>query len=201
MKVTINHFAYGQELAIGSVSKEIWDYIQDKYEGDVARYMDDLCENGKIPEEFMLADNMCSMYDNDDLFHATAGALSEGRIEVDNDKGEMIYECDCRNLENFEKSGIMLDITNKIIDPSVRYISVFSSVEKGLFLTGTFELEGEFDPKKLVIFGTVVEYNGENTDVLVMGFEYAGKKIECDFDCTDGKSLDVDIIDTKADEE
>ena len=95
----------------------------------------------------------------------------------------------------------MLNVTNKVIDPSVRYISVFSSIEKGLFLTGQFELEGEFDPKKLVIFGTVVEYNGENTDVLVMGFEYAGKKIDCYFDSTDGKSLDVDIIDTKADED
>ena len=33
MKVTINHYAYGQYLSIGSVPKEIWDYIQDKYEG------------------------------------------------------------------------------------------------------------------------------------------------------------------------
>lgn len=199
MKVTINHYAYGQELAIGSVSKEIWDYIQDKYEGDVAQYMDDLCENGKIPEDFMLAESMVDMYDNDDLFHAYAGELSAGRIEVDNDNDEMIYECDCRHKEEFENSGIKLNVTNVVIDPSVRYISVFSSVEKGLFLTGTFELEGEFDPSKLVILGTVVEYNGESTDVLVTGFEYAGKTIECDFSSADGKSLSVDVIDTQED--
>jgi hypothetical protein len=131
----------------------------------------------------------------------TAGIFSSGRIEIINDEGEIIYECDCREQEEFEKSGIQLDFTCEVIDLSVRYISVFSSVEKGLFRTGEFELEGEFDPTKLTVLCTYIEYNGEDSDVFVTGFEYNGESIDCEFDSTRGISMDADIIDTKADED
>lgn len=201
MKVTIHHYGWGQELAIGSVPKEIWDYIQDEYEGDVASYIDDLGEDGKIPEEFRLIDEMCELCDNDDLCHEYCGWFSSGHIEITDDEGNIIYECDCSEQEEFEKSGIQREIHCDVIDPSVRYISVFSSVEKGSFRAGEFELEGEFDPTKLNVICNFVKYNGEDSELFVIGFEYAGEEIDCEFGDTRGKSMDTDIIDTKADDD
>lgn len=204
MKAIITHYGYGQELAIGSVSKKVWDYIQDEYDGDVERYLDDAQSDyfgdHKIPDEFRVVDAMCALCDNDDLAHEYGGWLESGQIEITDDEGTVIYECDC-SAETFERLGIRLDIECEVVDPSVRYISVFSSEEKGSFRTGEFDIEGEFDPTKLTVRCRSVEYDGEESEVLVLGFEYDGKEIDCDFGDTNGKSLDLDIIDTKADED
>lgn len=205
MKVIIKHYARGQELAIGSVTKEIWDYIQDKYEGNVDHYVEDICLDhygddnrdyiNKVPEEFKFADNLC---DNDDLFHKTAGWFDKGCIEISDNDGKIIYECNCSELGAAAREGIQLDLIHETIDQSVRYISIFSS-PKGIILTGQFDIEGEFDPTKLKVLCTIVwyKYNVKRESALVTGFEYNGERIDCSIESARDEMVHIDIIDTK----
>ena len=54
MKVAVSLYGYGHEFSIGTISQEIWDYIQEKYDGDFDKYLDGL-ENGDVPEKTIIA--------------------------------------------------------------------------------------------------------------------------------------------------
>lgn len=199
MKVIIKHYARGREFAIGSVTKETWDYIQNEYEGNASRYMADVCldhfDNNDDYDDYDIV-NTCLNHCNDDLFHKTAGWFDNGCIEITNDTGKIIYKCTWDNPADFRYSGIPSDLAHEPIDWFVRYISIFSS-PKGVILTGEFDIEGEFDPTKLTVLGTVVHYNGEHIPALVTGFEYAGKRINCSVESARSRMMDFTVIESK----
>ena len=60
MKYTISLYGKGNELTIGSVKKETWDYIQKEFGGDESKYLEAL-DNGDVPEEHMLASESWNM--------------------------------------------------------------------------------------------------------------------------------------------
>lgn len=209
MKLRINQWGIGQELAVGTVSEEIWDYIQSTFDGDVHAYIDALSEKDVVPEEFRIRECIdagdrivFSPEENDDQYHAYGGFLSGTHLVIENDEDSgVVYELECGNAEGLKESGIEVHCVTNTPAPEVRYVSVFKSTEKGSFLCGIFETDGEFDPKKLEIFCENLELNDEETEPIVMRFEYDGEEIECNFDSTTGKSCTVDIIDLKKDED
>lgn len=195
MKIYINNYGYGEELAIGTVSQEIWDYIQDHYDGDTNAYLDDLCENGKIPEKYMLAESCRDLYDNDDLYHSYGGDLRCSTIEIEDEDGNKIYSISTSDSDRcaesiLEDAGIQYDIEHLSIPDNIKYISVFRSSEKGDFLSGNFEINGNFDPKKLKLYCMSSVYGATQ----IKSFSYDGQPIECEFGATVGKSLDIEII-------
>ena len=68
MKYTISLYGKGNELTIGSVKKETWDYIQNGVGGYWSKYLESL-DNGDVPEEHMLVSESWNMYECDDLWH------------------------------------------------------------------------------------------------------------------------------------
>ena len=62
MKYRIELSGYGRELRIESVSQEIWDYVQDKFNGDADDYWNAV-DNGDVPDEFVLAESVWNIGD------------------------------------------------------------------------------------------------------------------------------------------
>ena len=195
----INLFGKGNEFTIGTIPKETWDYIQDIFSGNESDYLDAL-DNGDVPEEHQLASESCCMYECDDLWHYDGCSASYFRIDIeklndDGSVGEVVFTC--KDDKTYEH-GIKTEIDYNSIDNSIPYLCTWSSYAKGLYLKGDFEIDGEFDPKKLKILCQQISYNNDEIfDRIVTGFEYDGKEIECDFDHTEGNGDTVQFIEVK----
>lgn len=195
----INLFGKGNEFTIGTIPKETWDYIQETFDGSESDYLEAL-DNGDVPEEHQLASESWNMYECDDLWHYDGCWASYFRLDIEklNDdefEGEVVFTCeDDKTYEH----GIKIEIDCTSIDDSIPYLCTWSSVAKGLYLTGDFEIDGEFDPKKLKILCKQVSFNNdEYYDRIVTGFEYDGEEIECEFDSTDGKGDTLRFIEVE----
>ena len=89
MKYTISLYGKGNELTIGSVKKETWDYIQEEFGGDEKEYLKAL-DNGDVPEEHMLASESWNMCECDDLWHHEGCWSSCYRVEVEDEDGNVV---------------------------------------------------------------------------------------------------------------
>ena len=198
MKYRISLYGKGNELTIGTINKETWDYIQENFGGDEYSYQEAL-DNGDVPEEHMLASDSCSMYECDDQWHDSGCWTDCFRIEVEkiedsNMAEENVFTCTDGDVK---ENGIEMETDDYAIDGAVPYLCLWSSVAKGLYLTGDFESAGEFDPKKLKIKCKRVSFNNDEHDSIVSGFEYDGEDIECDFDSAEGKGDTLRFIEVE----
>jgi hypothetical protein len=197
MNLRISLCGHGHEFSIGTISQEVWDYIQEEYDGDFDKYLDSL-DNGDVPEDLMLADDRYSMCDCDDLYHEYNGWLNSCKIYIETEEGNELFSIEGDALED---AGVNVERYTESVDKSVHHLAVFSSVEKGTFRAGDFEIEGDFDPKKLTVYCTKVTFGDQEDYYMVDSFEYDGIEIECDFVGTDGKGMEIYMVEQENHEE
>ena len=197
MKVAVSLYGRGHEFSIGTISQEIWDYIQEKYDGDFDKYLDGL-ENGEVPEDLMLAEDKFSLCDCDDLYHEYSAWLESCTIEIEDEDGNMLFSAEGNALE---KAGVKVERSSEHVDENARYLVVFSSEEKGKFREGEFEIEGEFDPQKLTIYCSKVCFGNSEDNYMVDSLVYDDQDIDWYFNGTDGKGSEIYMLDTQANED
>lgn len=186
MKYRITLSGYGRELRIESVSQEIWDYVQDKFNGDADDYWAAI-DNGEVPEEYVLAD---SFWNIGNLYEESACYMRAAHIIVEDEHGNEVFSLDGKG---FSKSRIQGHRYTEQVGKGNRYVMEFVSEEKGDWLSGTFETDSKFDPAKLTMNFTVLFYGDKPFDSIVNGFEYDGKEIECDFLGSEGMSISTEF--------
>lgn len=193
MKYTISLYGKGNEMTIGSVKKETWDYIQEEFGGDESEYLEAL-DNGDVPEEHMLASESWTLYECDDLWHHDGCWSSWYRVEVEDEDGNVVFSF---TNDNVEEMNIKTETEYASIDDDHKYIAVWSSVAKGRYLVGEFETE-VFRPEGLKVRYSRISFNNDDEyDQIVSGFDYFGSEIDCEFDCTDGKGDSFRLIEVE----
>lgn len=190
MKYTISLYGKGNELTIGSVKKETWDYIQEEFGGDESKYLEAL-DNGDVPEEHMLASESWNMYECDDLWHHEGCWSSWYRVEVEDEDGNVVFSF---TNDNVDELNIKTETEYMSIDDDHKYIALWTSMEKGRYLVGKFETE-KFLPEGLKIKYSRVYFASDSMyDEIVTGFDYFDSEITCEFDCTDSKGNSFRLI-------
>lgn len=195
MKYRIELSGYGRELRIESVSQEIWDYVQDKFNGDADDYWNAV-DSGDVPDEFVLAE---SVWNIGDIYDESACYVRGAYILVEDENGNEVYSLNGRQFQNSRIQGHRY---TEQVGKGNRYVMEFISEEKGDWLSGTFETDSKFDPAKLTMNFTVLFYGDKPFDgSIVNGFEYDGKEIECDFLGSEGISISKEFKEINLDNE
>lgn len=194
MKAKITIWGYGGETIAGTIPREIYEYFKEnEYDFDEYasyEYQEQFME--LVPEE-MQPFPPGEVHECDDVFHEWGASLDIlTQITVTDENGDEIWSvgADKDHLINLgvtvtETKNIDLD---DIEEDTVIYWS--GNGEKGNFFGSEFELNGEFDPKKLTVFYTTC--HGWS---IIEGIEYDGYEFEDigDMD-TRGKWADSELI-------
>ena len=191
---------YGGEVTLGKLTKkcaEFWqsEEMSDYFHDYVAspEWFADEHPDIKIPKYAQVS----NWYEHEDRGHEYGVARSMAQLEIvemngpnwDSGELETIYYGSLDEfLDEHDKAGTMIT-EEEIMPKSKEYTLAGVHTEKGTFYDGTIEIEGEFDPTK-VTFDIVAIHE----DVLVTNVYYDGEFVDNWGGGTDGKSLDIDII-------
>lgn len=180
----VSMWGYGGETAMGTVSREIYDYFKENRLSlsDFA-WDSEYAEVKDIPED-MWPFPPGSWYECDNICHLNGVALSAGSIQVDDENGNEVYN---RQLESLDGTDIQLSSEGEYYinqtDDGVVYIG--HSREKGTFFDAGIPLTAPFAPTKLCIFSENIE--GEE---IAYNITYDGEDLDNNGGSTDGKSSD-----------
>jgi hypothetical protein len=183
---------YGGEIVLGTVSKEQYEFWQDR--DDFDEHCNDWGNELEIPEDMQVVRDG-SWHDVDDLGHECGAEFSSLNyvVVVDKKIGKTVFECslDHDELEKkgVDSEGINVDEYYVRYDSDAEYVFLGQSVEKGTFFTGEVEVIGNFDPKKLSF--SYIDIEGWQ---LVNGVSYQSEIVDDTggYDTT-GKSLEFKI--------
>jgi hypothetical protein len=191
---------YGGEVVLGKITKkcaEFWqseemsDYFYE-YVGSPEWFAE---ENSgiKIPKYATLS----NWYEHDDRGHEYGVSRDHAQLEIvemdgigweANELDNIYYGNLLEFIEDHNEEGNMVQ-EEEIMPKSKEYTLTSVHTEKGTFYEGTIDIEGKFDPSKVVFDMCEI-----NEDILITGIYYDGEYIDNQDMSTDGKSLDHDII-------
>lgn len=197
MKIKIQMYGFGSEYRAGYIPEKIWKYIQDVYDEDASVYNEEL-DDGKVPDEFKLAESRGEYYDAADCFFEGYFPYSDVNLTV--------YDENDKKIADISLTDEELDIdttTNKTKPEANKPYFVWESVEKGGWkvVNGDdegddelIEIDGEFDINKLKIHLQKLTYDN-NCKILefISAIEYDGKIYDIDISFTRGKSFECDF--------
>lgn len=177
-----------REYILGSVSKEIWDYIQEKFNRNADDYWDAVM-NGEIPEEYRLGGEPDEC---DDIYHSFGNYLNGSWIDVEDENGNTVFHLD---LENLRDSEVKRTRSETKVGKGIPYISSWVWGGKG---GDDYEFETDnFDPKKLNILYSVAFFGDGHEFIdgpVITGFEYDGKELDVDNGSVIGKYGEGEFI-------
>lgn len=170
-------WGWGGEIAIGTVSREIYDHFQDN-DIDISDYASDWDNEAEVPEELQPFEPG-NWYDCDNICHESGATMDDcSYITVFDEKGNKVWESSLDPNTLDEDHGIEAEESEEVyINEQAPGTCVFvgTSSEKGLFGAYEIELKQPFDPKKLKFhYGdyegwaimSFVEYNDESLEEL-----------------------------------
>lgn len=193
MKIKMQIYGFGSEYRAGYIPKKIWKYIQDKCEEDASVYNEKL-DDGKVPDEFKLAESRGEYYDAEDCFFEGYFPYSDVNLGVFDENDKMIADI------NLTDEELDIDISiNRTKPKANKHYFVWESVEKGTWKVVNeddelIEIDGEFDINKLKIHLQKLTYDN-NCKILefISAIEYDGKIYDIDISFTRGKSFECDF--------
>jgi hypothetical protein len=181
-------WGYGGETAMGNINREVYDYFRaNRLSVSDFAWDGDYCDAKEIPED-MQPFVPGSWYECDGICHTNGVSLDAGHIQVDDENGDEILNCE---LDNLDSVGIEVEYGEEYSPGVVGNGVVFlgRSNEKGTFFEADLELTAPFNPKKLRLI--TEEVNGENT---VYSVTYDGEDLDNWGGDTTGKSSDFYFI-------
>jgi len=180
----VSMWGYGGETAMGTVSREIYEYFKEnKLSVSDFAWDGDYADVKEIPED-MWPFTPGSWYDCDDICHVNGVSMNAGHIQVDDENGNEILN---RELDSLDGSDIELSVEGEyyISQADDGVVFVGRSNEKGTFFDAELPLTSPFDPTKLTIYKEDIE--GEE---IAYRITYDGEDIDNNGGSTDGKSSD-----------
>lgn len=170
-------WGYGGEIAIGSLTKEQYEFWKDKDEADLINHCTDYEDEDSgidIPEEAKFCTDGAWYETETHLDNMSGCEFSDhNHITILDENDEEVWN---KNLGyGLEDEGVTID-SDEIMardHDKVNYAFCFQSTEKGTFFDGDIYLKQPFDPKKLLI--TTIDFEGWE---LVAGVQYDGEEID-----------------------
>lgn len=173
MKYKIEIYSRGFEIGIGSITKEQYEYWEDRDEEDLGEALN---QNMDYDDEDVPENARFEYYYNEYCDCAEAyGPDAETSTLVISEDGEEIFSDELSlflNEDTGTDENIVETKTTFISDLSPGYYLYWEHGGKGLYFDAEIELD-KFDPKLLVFKTTLVEGNEVITSV-----EYDGKELE-----------------------
>lgn len=193
MKYTIEVGSWGAECVAGQIPDNIWKYIEDECDGEGSEYAEKL-NDGEVPEEFKLAEDMGSFCDADCFFHEYLPYADTDIRVIDEDDHEVL-SCSLEDL-----TQVRVDSTeppdeydeNEEPLPS-KPCFVWRSVEKSTWISGELELDEPFDKDKLKVNVCRLNLFDEYFLDFARSIAYGDKVFEADTDSTRGVSYELDF--------
>jgi hypothetical protein len=184
---------YGGEIVLGTVSKEQFEFWQDR--DDFEEHCNDWDNELEIPEDMQVVRDG-SWHDVDNLAHECGAEFSSANYISIYEKGsqDLVFEC-CLDHEELSKKGVdpegfAVEEYYARYDSDAEYVFLGQSVEKGTFFTGEVEIIGKFDPRKLSF--SYIDIEGWQ---IVNGVSYQSEIVDDTGGySTTGKSLDFKIF-------
>lgn len=183
MHYKLELWSYGRILRIGTLPTEILEYIVDDFDGDANAYFE-AWDNDEIPEELQAGENMCC----DDVHCDRSCTLNLSRIVIKDHND--IELCRFDNLA----SALECAYTTEQIENESPYFIASEDSGKGRWLIGTFDTEGNFDPKKLTVVCRTVELADFSNGPFIVAIKYDGNIITESDDYVDYKGRTAEII-------
>lgn len=187
---------YGGEIAIGSITKEQYNFWKDR--DDLDEYAYDWDNEMDVPESLRMFGSG-SWYECDNISHQSGCEFSDmcSVVVIDED-GNEVWSSPL-SIPALENRGVYVDGINSeeewVEDTDYRYYFVGQNFEKGTFQTYEIETMGKFDPWKLNF--SIVNVNGW---VLVNGVSYQSEELEdTGAYSTTGKSNEFKVYDLEND--
>lgn len=184
---------YGGEIVLGSITKEQYEFWQDR--DDFDEHCNDWDNELDVPEELRIVQDG-AWHDNDNLAHETGAEFSELNYitVVDKTTNKTVFESplgyDALEKHGIDPEGINSEEYYIRYDSDAEYAFLGQSVEKGTFYTGDIEIIGKFDPRKL----SFSHIDVEGWD-LINGVSYQSEIVEDTGGySTTGKSLEYKIF-------
>lgn len=181
---------YGGEIVLGSITKEQYEYWNDR--GDIDEFANDWDNEMEIPEDMQIFSGG-EWHDCDNLEHESGCEFdSSCMIYVHDQDGKEVFACPL-DYDELEKRGVFIDgMANDEYrvehDSDAKYYFSGQNFEKGCFQT--YEVEDyKFDPKKLNF-----RINDIEGWVLVTGVSYMSEELDDTGGySTTGKSMDFRV--------
>lgn len=179
MKCHIEVFGYARCITVGSVTQEIFDYIQNEFDGDADEYVQ-AWMNDDVPEDYCASE---SVYCCNDIYSRKGCQLFMCHIIIKDDNGATIFEVN--GAENLK-----CQYRDEQIPMPCKYAIKMIDDGKGKLLEGTFNIRSPFDTSKLVL--KCVRVDGV---VFIESVKYRNREVtEYVSDYTDWKGIDSEII-------
>lgn len=184
---------YGGELVLGRITKEQYEFWNDREDFD--EHCNDWDNEIEVPTGLELVRDG-SWHELDDLAHESGCEFSELNYitVIDKTTNETVFESPlgyaALEKHGIDPEGIASEEYYIKYDSDAEYAFLGQSVEKGTFYTGEVEVLGKFDPRKL----SFSHIDVEGWD-LINGVSYASEIVEDTGGySTTGKSLEFKIF-------
>jgi len=130
-------------------------------------------------------------YECDDMAHVNGVSRSSGTIQIENEKGDTIFEKSFDDCDGGDGSPAWSCQDEVWVGSRKKGEVVFigSSNEKGTFFEGEVELRAPFDIEKLELY-----YDEVDGEEIVNSVMYDGEEIDNNGGSTDGKSSDMIMV-------
>lgn len=183
----ISMWGYGGETVMGTVDRKIYDYFK-KRRLDLSDFAwdSDYADEHEIPED-MWPFPPGSWYECDDMGHSSGVSRSAGTIQIEDEKGEVIYEHSIEDLSGLDGEPEFCCNDEVWIDskPAGTVVFIGRSNEKGTFFEGEIELRAPFNIEKLQL-----GYDEIDGEEIINSVYYEDDEIDNNGGSTDGKSSD-----------
>jgi hypothetical protein len=184
----ISMWGYGGEKVMGTVDRKIYDYFK-RRRLDLSDYAwdSDYADENNIPEELQPFP-AGSWYECDNMGHAGGVSRNAGTLQIEDEKGDVIYERRIEDLSGGEDDEPEFQCNDEVwigSQPDGTVVFLGNSNEKGTFFEADLELKMPFDITKLIL-----GYDEIDGEEIVNFVEYDGEQIDNWGGSTDGKSSD-----------
>lgn len=186
MKYRIEVHGTGCAYALGTIGKDIRDYIRERFEDDVNDYLAAWSDDG-IPEEYCAAESIGCC---DDIYKFNYGYKDFCCIIIKDESGNEIFRF------NGTESALNCDVEDVTIEvdyDKYKYAIATSEDGKGTWFIGEFETDAVLDPTKFcMVCKTIYDNEDDCLGTFIAGFKYDNTDIERDYpecDCGSWKGM------------
>ena len=189
----ISMWGYGGEKVMGTVKKKVWNYCMKNSVDlqEIAWGDEDTVQEEMGLDLDQLPFTPGQWYECDDMAHVNGVSRSSGTIQIENEKGDTIFEKSFDDCDGGDGSPAWSCQDEVWVGSRKKGEVVFigSSNEKGTFFEGEFELRAPFDIEKLELY-----YDEVDGEEIVNSVMYDGEEIDNNGGSTDGKSSDMIMV-------
>lgn len=185
MTYTFRVSGRGAEVAFNRIEPDVWQQIEAEYKDKMDSLVPDW-ESGSLPASIKLPPS-AELYAHDNLGHESGCFTDWFTLEVENEDGIQVAEFSSEAVPWIDEK------TTSISDKAEHY-TCWMSLEKGVFLEGEIDIDGDFDPDKVRIDVKTYTYGKSDSCSVVVGISYDGEDVECEFVETVGKGDEVSVF-------